>query len=97
MYKYANDRDRYRIKVVGRRHAWEEKILSVKRGRPSLTGFIYTSDLAQTFASRVVRSAGPVNLRGDRHGLAAASAGNNSFQEESLRMRRFIISAIDYV
>jgi hypothetical protein len=54
----------------GARHAWEEKILSVKgRGRPSLTGFIYTSDLAQTFASRVVRSAGPVNLRGDRHGL----------------------------
>jgi len=46
------------------------KDFSMKGGDP-LTGFIYTSSLAQVFASRVVRSAGPVGSCGNRHDLVA--------------------------
>lgn len=52
------------------------KILVSRKGEGGgdpLTGFIYTSDLVRAFTSRVVRSAGPVSLRGDSRGLVAFS------------------------
>lgn len=68
------------------------KDFSMKGGDP-LTGFIYTSDLARAFASRIVRSAEPVGLRGDRLTASLRFRGKRQFSGRTIVMP-IVISVI---